>query len=82
MSKFKKFAIWTLRHAEALYLKAHGWKHLEGDDYAPPEGYEAKKHESYHRCHAVASQRGVYAAATRKKNEDDLASKLAASVKS
>lgn len=82
MNTFKKFAIWTLRHAERVYLKAHGWKHLGGDDYVPPEGYEAKKHDRYHRCHAVASQRGVYAAATRKKNEDDLLAKLQGSVKS
>lgn len=62
----KKLLVKLLGATERLYLYTHGWRKVEENYYIPPIDYPAKKkHDRYHRTHAVAAQRQVYANETK-----------------
>jgi hypothetical protein len=62
----KKLMIKLLQKAERAYLYAHGWRNMGDDYYVPPIDYPLKrKHDKYHRTHAVNAQRQVYAQETK-----------------
>lgn len=61
MKPFRAIARYFLELAERFYLATHGWERADDKvTYVPPDHWPFRRHDVYHRAHAVNATRQLY----------------------